>query len=134
MFCFGQTREQPFCYGSVCHSMFYINKEGNEAVLIIKENGNPVINLYITKPEFDKIRNSSDNEHISCASESDLEYNYRLFYLSRREELELIWKDTEGLSRNLERWSICGSIKNPWYSIILCKQGFINHIGKLFAS
>jgi hypothetical protein len=133
---YGESMELPFCYGSVCHSMFTSDEEEDEIKLVIKENKKEVIDLYITIDEFIKIKNLTTTNTIYCVSDDDVDDKNKLFVKVTNKELELIWLDAKNLSKDLYRWDFCKS-KNktptPWFSIKVCKKEFNEFVDALFS-
>ncbi len=122
---YGESKELPFCYGSVCHSMFTSGDEKDEIKLIIKENNKKVIDLYIKNNEFNKIKEATTTDTILCVSGDDVDDKNKLFVKITKKEIELIWLDDKKLSKNLYRWDFCKSKnKTPWFSIRVCKKEF----------
>ncbi len=127
MLSYGEDKDLPFCYGSVCLSLFKINADEKHVDLVINEGGKKVVDLYITHYEIKEIIKIPAIHKITCVSSGNTSAQNKLYAIVREHEIGLVWMDVMMLSKNLERWIHCAKKPdNPWWQVNVCKSEFIN--------
>lgn len=122
---YGDSANLPFCYGSVCISMFNRDEKKHEALLVVEEENVKVVDLYITYKEIEKITSITTLNKLICVSDNSIEEQDKLFVIVTENEFEIIYIDVAMLSKNIKRYGYCkNNKKKPWFSIKVCRNEF----------